>query len=143
MPSKIERLRYLKILKDISILVVDNHCDSRTLYSYVLESYGAKVTALGSIQGALEALNGFTPAILICEMRFLNESIDPLIQQIRSLALEHGMTIPVLGISTCTVMHCARELNIESYLLKPIDIDCLVMEVWELTQSYANLSTPR
>ena len=132
MPAEIVPLQYPEILKDVSVLVVDNDRDSRALYSFVLESYGAKVAALGSVQAALDALDRFIPTVLICEMRFPNESIAPLIQQVRALALDHGRVTPVLGISTCTVMNCARELEVESYLLKPIDIDYLVVEVWKL-----------
>lgn len=123
------------ILKEIEILLVDNDCDSRALYSFLLERDGAKVTAIGSIQAALDLLTWHIPAILICDLRFLGESVDPLIQCIRELAVDSGRAIPILATSTCPPMSLAQQLKlgINSHLRKPIDVDCLVSEVWNLT----------
>jgi DNA-binding NtrC family response regulator len=123
------------LLKDVQILVVDNNHDSRDLYAFLLESYGAKVKMLGSIKDTLEILNEYVPDLLICEMRFLGESVLPLIQQMRYIALSRGRTIPILGISTCSVASLVQQIQvkIEAYLLKPIDLDALVDQVWNLT----------
>jgi hypothetical protein len=67
-------------------------------------------------------------------MRFLGESVLPLIQHIRQLALSSGITIPILGISTCSPARLVQQIQtkIAAYLLKPIDSDDLVYEVWNL-----------
>jgi CheY-like chemotaxis protein len=123
------------LLKDVQILVGDNNRDSRDLYAFLLESYGAMVTMLGSIQDALEILNVYVPDLLICEMRFLGESVLPLIQRIRCIALSRGRMIPTLGISTCSPASLVQQIQvkIEAYLCKPIDPNNLVDQVWNLT----------
>lgn len=124
-----------ELLKDVQILVVENDFDNRDLYAVLLESYGANVTALGSIKEALACLNGYIPTILICEIRFLGESVYPLIQQVRSLASSISKAIPILVTSTCPPMSLAQQLQVpvEAYLLKPFDLDHFVEQVWNLT----------
>jgi CheY-like chemotaxis protein len=124
-----------EMLRDVQILVVDNDRDSRDLYAFLLESRGATVTTLGSIKAALDFLNWCIPTLLICEMRFLSESVYPLIQQVRHLAVGSGTTIPILITSTCSLTNLAQQLQVtvEAYLLKPVDINDLVIQVWNLT----------
>lgn len=122
------------ILKNVQILVVDNDFDSRYLCEILFESYGGKVLTVEFIADALILLEHFVPDILICEIRFLNEDIWPLIQQIRAVALGRNRIIPILVISAYCSASFAQDLieDMESYLLKPIDIDSLVDEVWNL-----------
>lgn len=123
-----------RMLKDIQILVVDNDRDSREMYTFLLEDQGATVTALGSIRDALDLLDGSIPNLLICEIRFLGESVLPLIQRVRCLAFSSGRPIPILVTSTCSPISLAQQLavKIEAYLLKPIDIDDFINQVWDL-----------
>jgi CheY-like chemotaxis protein len=123
------------MLEDTQILVVDNDRDSRDLYAFSLENHGAKVATTGSIQDALNFLDWYIPTVLICEMRFLGESVYPLIQRVRSLAFSSGRPIPILVTSTCPPISLAQQLTVkvEAYLLKPIDINSFVDQVWSLT----------
>jgi CheY-like chemotaxis protein len=126
-----------KMLEDVQILLADNDRDSRDLYAVLLEDQGAKVTGFELIEEALDFLDGDIPNLLICEMRFLGESVVPLIQRVRSLAFSNGRPIPILGISTCDPISLAQQLtvNIEAYLRKPIDIGNYVDQVWNLARS--------
>ncbi len=130
-----ELLPKSKLLENVQILVVDNDQDSQDMYAYLLESCGATVTTLGSIKDALGWLNQCIPAILICEMRYRGESVYPLIQHVRSLSSISGREIPILIISTCLVKNLAQQLTVqvESYLLKPIDVGHFIDRVWALT----------
>jgi CheY-like chemotaxis protein len=125
-----------KMLEDAQILVVDNDRDSRDLYAFLLEDHGAKVTASESIQNALDFLDGYIPNLLICEMRFLGESVLPLIQRVKSLAHSSGRSIPILVTSSCSPISLTQQLavKVEAYLLKPIDIDGFIDQVWDLTR---------
>jgi CheY-like chemotaxis protein len=131
-----ELLPNSEFLKELQILVVDNDRDSRELYTVLLESYGAKVITISSIKDALDLLKWCIPAILICEIRFLGESVYPLIQQVRYLAFTSGRTIPILATSTCSLTSLTQQfqVKVEAYLLKPFDLDYFVAQVWKLTQ---------
>ena len=122
-----------KLLQDVKILVVDNDRDTRDLYAFLLESYGAKVTALGSIKASLDLLDRYAPTVLICEVTFLGESVHPLLQRIRYLAPVNGKAITILITSTGSPTIVQQlPVQVEVYLLKPIDLDCFVNEVWNL-----------
>jgi CheY-like chemotaxis protein len=123
------------ILQDLPILVVDNDQDNRDLYVFLLESHGAKVTTIGSVKAALDLLDGYMPALLICEVRFWSESVHPLIQRIQSATFSSGRMIPVLVTSTCSLTSLTQQWKVqaESYLIKPIDLNHFVNEVWQLT----------
>lgn len=122
------------ILNDVQILVVDNDRDSRTLYAALFESYGVAVTATESVKEALDLLNRFMPDILICETRFLGESVYPLIQQIRYIAQNSYKVIPIFAISTFPTISLAEHLKVgvEAYQIKPIDLNQFVNEVCSL-----------
>lgn len=140
-----ELLLNSEILKGLQILVVDNDRDTRDLYAFLLESYGATVTVTDSIKDTLEILNSYIPNFLICEMRFLGESVSLLIQKIRCLALRSCKIIPIIGTSTCSPASLVQQSQekVEVYLLKPIDIDYLIYQVWNLTllSRFASLSS--
>jgi CheY-like chemotaxis protein len=122
------------ILKDIQILIVDNDADSRYLCKTLFEIYGAQVTTLESIANSIALLDHLIPDIVICEIRFFNEDVLSLIQKIKTVSLGRERVIPILVVSAYCVAGFAQNLltMVEDYLLKPIDIDHLVDEVWNL-----------
>ncbi len=122
------------MLENVQILVVDNDFDSRYLYEILFESYGAKVLTADFVANALTLLDHFVPDILICESRFLDEDLCPLIRKTRAVALGRDRIIPILVASAYCSASFAQDLigDMESHLLKPIDINVLVNEVWNL-----------
>lgn len=134
MPNISQISTNLNMLRNVQILVVDNDFDSRYLYKTLFESYGAKVLTAESIADALALLNHVVPDILVCEIRFLDEDVWPLIQQIKAVALGHAQIIPILVVSAYCLASFAQDLikDMEHCLLKPIDIDVLVDKVWSL-----------
>lgn len=134
--SNSNKLLNAETLKNVQILIVDNDQDSRDLYACVLESCGAEVTTTSSVKDGLALLKGLTPRVLICEMRFLGESVYPLIRRIKHLALKRHSIIPILMISTCSIAEFTQQskFNTESYLLKPVNLENFVDEIWNLTQ---------
>jgi CheY-like chemotaxis protein len=117
----------------MDILIVDNDRDSTDLYALVLKSYGAEVTTANSVKEALEILSSFMFDLLICEIRFLGESVYPLLQKVKFMTQISSKTTPILVISTCHPLKLAENLTVkvEGYLLKPISIDQLVTVVWD------------
>lgn len=122
------------IFNDVRILTVDNDRDSRELYTALFESYSATVMTTESIKEASSLLNRFVPDILVCEARFVGESVVPLIQQVRSIAQERHKLIPIFVTSTFPAGNLAEHLKVkvEAYQIKPINLNQLVAEVWNL-----------
>lgn len=125
-------------LRDVQILIVDSDRDSRELYAFVLEGYGAQVTTTNSVRSGLDLLNKIMPRILICETRFPGESIHPLLRRIQYLALRYGKTIPILVTATSSLADFTQEwqLQPEAHLLKPFHLSNFVDEVCHLTQEH-------
>lgn len=124
----------LGILKDVQILIVDNDIDSRDLYTILLQEFGANVTTTGSIAQALDILYWLLPDILISEINFKGERVDPLMQRLKYLAIANGKPIPILVTSTCpkTNLDQYLKVGVEAYLIKPIYPDNLVFNIWSL-----------
>lgn len=121
----------LGAIRDANILVVDNDADSRSLWAFLLEDYEAKVMDFESIKEALATLEYCVPNLLICEIRFLGESVIPLFDRIKGISVDHETAIPILITSTCSsanFVHLFQHVGVEAaaYLLKPIEIDDFV-----------------
>ncbi len=125
-----------EILKNVLILIVDNDRDSRELYAFVLGSCGAQVTTTSSVEDGLASINRLMPRVLICETRFPGESVYPLIQRVKYLALKRSSNTSILITSTCSIAEFTQQprFKTEAYLLKPVKLNNLVNEVWNLTQ---------
>lgn len=122
------------VLQNVHILVVDNHRDTRDLYSFLLEDYGVKVTALSTVKEALAFLDLCRPTLIISEIRFDQESIYPLILRAKAPALNRSRKLPVIITSTCSTASLMEQMSIpiDVYLIKPIDVDHLVGAVWRM-----------
>lgn len=127
-------LSNLSVCKNARILTVDNDRDSGALYTALFEGYSVTVMTTESIKEALDLLNQFVPDILVCEARFLGESVYPLIQQVRSIAQDRQKMIPIFVASTFPAINLAEYLKVkvEAYQIKPIDLDQFVTQVWNL-----------
>ncbi|MEH2176809.1 response regulator [Nostoc sp.] len=113
------------ILKGVQVLVVDNDRDSRDLYAFLLEDLSANVITAGSIKEALEILSWFIPNIIVCEIRFLGESIYTLLNTLNAIEADNCKHIPIIVTSTSTTGTCDQipDVEFEEYLLKPFDLD--------------------
>ncbi|MGJ5629614.1 response regulator [Nostoc sp. CALU 1950] len=113
------------ILKGVQVLVVDNDRDSRDLYAFLLKDLSANVITAGSVKEALETLSWFTPNILVCEIRFLGESIYTLLNILSAMEADNGNHIPIIVTSTSTTGTHDQipDVEFEEYLLKPFDLD--------------------
>jgi DNA-binding NtrC family response regulator len=116
------------ILEGVQVLVVDNDRDSRDLYAFLLQDLSANVITAGSVKEALEILSWFTPNILVCEIRFLGESIYTLLNTLSAMEADNRNHIPIIVTSTSTtgIHDQIPDVEFEEYLLKPFDLDKFV-----------------
>ncbi len=77
-------------LGGVSVLVVDDYEPLRVGVVAMLESRGAAVTAVGSADEALEALQRERPDVLVSDLAMPGKSGYWLIDQVRGLPLERG-----------------------------------------------------
>lgn len=120
--------------KPVQILAVDNDRDSSNLYTALFEYDGVKVKTTESVKEALDLLEQFVPDVLVCEFRFLGESVYPLIQKVRDIAQNRHRNIPVFVISTFPAAHLAKTLlvQVDAYQTKPVELDRVTQEIRNL-----------
>jgi signal transduction histidine kinase/DNA-binding response OmpR family regulator len=87
------------VLVGMRVLVVDDDADTRGWLTAVLEDGGAAVTAVGSTQEALSALEQRPPHVLIADIAMPDEDGYALIRKVRAIPAERGGRVPALALT--------------------------------------------
>src|SRR2546425_11203061 len=89
-------------LDGVRMLVVDDARDVRAAVTDILAEDGAKVTAVGSAEEALNALQGERPDVLLSDLAMPGKGGYWLIGQGRALPPERGGTTPAAALTAYT-----------------------------------------
>ncbi|WP_375470140.1 response regulator [uncultured Nostoc sp.] len=125
-------------LMGVQVLVVDDNTDSRNFFSFVLEQFGAIVTAVGSADQALQALTQSKPDILLSDIGMPEMNGYMLMQQVRNLEAEvGGKQIPAIALTAY-----AGEINqqqairagFQQHIVKPVAPEELLMAISNLVR---------
>ncbi|AFY34811.1 response regulator [Calothrix sp. PCC 7507] len=145
MNSTIAAAFKVDLLKGVQILVVDNDVDSGVLYAIFLKYFGANVMTAGSIKEAVEIMSWFVPHIMICEIRFLGESVYTLLKTLSAMEADNRNHIPIIVTSTCPTSSINEipEIEVEKYLIKPVDLDKLIFTINNLALANKNMAIAR
>jgi CheY-like chemotaxis protein len=103
--------------------VVDDIAVMRMTVTMILEHYGATVTAVGSADEALEALERERPDVLVTDLQMPDKGGYWLIGQIRALPPERGGATPAAALSGLTgPEHRASALRagFQNHIGKPV-----------------------
>lgn len=111
-------------LEKLSVLVVDDEEDARSLLALVLTKAGASVRTAGSVRQALQLWREAVPEILISDIGMPGEDGYALIRAIRSLPQEQGRHVPAIALSAYTRTEDrikAISAGFQMHLSKPAD----------------------
>jgi CheY-like chemotaxis protein len=86
-------------LDGLSVLVVDDHGDSRDLLVTILEGLGAVVYSAAGAREAFALLKNARPAVLVSDLEMPGESGYELIQKVRDLPPEAGGLTPAIALT--------------------------------------------
>lgn len=116
-------------LDGVRVLVVDDARAVRDVVTHILLQDGAKVTAVGSAEEALAALQGERPDVLLSDLAMPGKGGYWLIGQVRALPPERGGVTPAAALTAfsgpehrASVLRAGFQLHVE----KPIGLDALV-----------------
>ena len=119
-------------LDGVRVLVVDDVRAVREVVAEILANDGAKVTAVGSAEEALDALLGERPDVLLSDLAMPGKGGYWLIGQVRALPPERGGVTPAAALTAFTgpehrasVLRAGFQLHVE----KPISLDALIEAV--------------
>lgn len=86
-------------LSGISVLLVEDDVDARTLIHRLLELRGAKVTSAASAAEALKAFKVTIPDVLVSDIAMPDEDGFSLLRKVRSLPHERGGQTPAIALT--------------------------------------------
>ncbi|MUL38278.1 hypothetical protein BWI75_18565 [Gloeocapsopsis sp. AAB1 = 1H9] len=128
-------------LSNLQILLVDDETDTREFQAFLLEQSGASVTAVASGFEALQALDRFTPDVLVSDVGMSEMDGYMLMQQIRSRPPDKGGMIPAIALTAYARdfdQQQALQAGFQRHITKPIEPDKLILEVAMLIQRSTN-----
>ncbi|MFT3771842.1 MAG: response regulator [Minicystis sp.] len=125
-------------LAGVSVLVVEDEPDSRELLRETLERHRARVTAVGSVPEAIDALRASRPHVLVSDIAMPGADGYDSIRHVRSRGPADGGDIPAIALSAYTrAEDRARALaaGFQMHASKPV-------EPTEVIDAIAQLAAP-
>jgi PAS domain S-box-containing protein len=122
-------------LSGIRVLVVDDENDSRDFVSFMLQQYGASVTAVSSATQVLEVIAELKPDVLVSDIGMPGMDGYALIRQIRARTEEEGGGVPAIAVTAYAGEYDQRqamEAGFQLHVPKPVEPDILAAAVGRL-----------
>src|SRR4029450_6014677 len=121
-------------LDGVRVLVVDDVRAVREIVTEILAHDGAKVTAVGSAEEALDALQGERPDVLLSDLAMPGKGGYWLIGQVRALPPERGGVTPAAALTGFTgpehrasVLRAGFQLHVEQLISLAALIEAVAM----------------
>ncbi|MBN3922116.1 response regulator [Nostoc sp. NMS4] len=126
-------------LMGLQVLIVDDNDDTRDFFSFVLEQFGAIVTAVASGYEALQALTQSKPDILLSDIGMPEMNGYMLMQQVRTLEAKIGTKkIPAIALTAYAGeinQQYALRAGFQQHIVKPVAPEELLTAISNLVQS--------
>jgi CheY-like chemotaxis protein len=122
-------------LHGMQILVVDDEADMREFLVFLLEEYGAQVTAVASASEALEVLDRVEPDLLLSDIGMPDVDGYMLMRQIRAMPSEQAGKIPAIALTAYardTDQKQVLEAGFQKHIPKPVEPNELVGAIAKL-----------
>ena len=124
-------------LDGVQILLVDDEPDTREFQAFVLSQSGANVTAVASGLEALQALEQFTPDVLVSDIGMAQMDGYMLMQQIRSRPPNQGGSIRAIALTAYATeidRQRAIQVGFQTHITKPVEPEELVRAIANLLE---------
>ena len=124
------------VIDGLSVLVVDDHLDSRELLSLSLQRYGATVMTADSARAALDILRQSPVDVIVSDIGMPDEDGLSLIKKVRALGAAPAARIPAIALTGYvrdTDRSRTEEAGFQMHVAKPVDPAALVLAVAKLT----------
>jgi PAS domain S-box-containing protein len=122
-------------LRGVRVLTVEDEQDTRELLVFMIQQYGAEVTAAASAIEALEIWQQFQPDILVCDIAMPEMDGYTLISQVRTWPKEQGGEIPAIALTAYAGEANQQEAlaaGFQKHLSKPVAPEKLVQAIADL-----------
>jgi PAS domain S-box-containing protein len=122
-------------LQGYSILLVEDHADSRELLVEALRNSGAEVAAFGAASDAFTALDRARPSVIVADIALPNEDGYSFIRRVRAHSTPAIQAIPAIAVTAYASIRDRAEalaVGFQQHLPKPVDPGRLVRAIHEL-----------
>jgi PAS domain S-box-containing protein len=120
-------------LRGVKILAVDDDNDIRELLAECLRLAGAEVGSASSLPDALQSIEKFRPAALVCDIGLPGDDGNVLMREVRVLEKTRGwkavVAVALTGYAQPEDAERCRAAGYQAHLAKPIEPDVLIKTV--------------
>jgi CheY-like chemotaxis protein len=119
-------------LEGVHVLLVEDRNDAREVFLETFERTGARVTAVGSVAAAMEALAREWPDVLVSDIAMPGEDGYTLIQKVRGLEGDRAGRLPAMALTAYAGVEArARALasGYDLHVAKPVQPTELIAAV--------------
>jgi CheY-like chemotaxis protein/two-component sensor histidine kinase len=124
-------------LEGQSVMLLEDHADSRELLVHALRVAGAAVTAFDAAKDAYAALEQVRPSVIVADVGLPDEDGYSFIRRVRTAAPAGIQSVPAIAVTayaTAADQTKARASGFQRHLPKPIEPAQLVEMIYELTR---------
>ena len=134
------RLRKAVSLAGHSIMLLEDHADSRELLVQALRNSGASVVAFGAARDAFAALERVRPSVIVADIALPDEDGYSFIRRVRAHSTPAIQSVPAIAVTAYATLPDRAEalaVGFQQHLPKPIDPGRLVQAIYDLTHRSA------
>ena len=107
-----------------SIMLLEDHQDSRDLFALTLETAGAAVAAFSTVPDAIDALDRIRPSVIVADIGLPGEDGYAFIRRVRAHAAPEIQSVPAIAVTAYATMTDRAEaiaVGFQQHLSKPVD----------------------
>ena len=123
-----------------SIMLLEDHADSRELLVQALQNSGAAVAAFGAAREAFAALDRVRPSVIVADIALPDEDGYSFIRRVRAHSTPAIQSVPAIAVTAYASIPDREEalaVGFHQHLPKPIDPARLVQAIYDLTHPSA------
>ena len=128
-PGQLAQTSESDVLRGATVLVIEDHADSRDLLVNVLEAAGARVLSAAASAKALELAAAERPDLLVVDIGLPGEDGYSLLRRVRSLEALTGRSVPAVAVTAyarTSDRDQALAAGFAHHMAKPVDPHQLV-----------------
>jgi CheY-like chemotaxis protein len=117
-------------LSGVSVLIVEDHPDSRDMLRQVVESFGAKVAITADGREALATAGWLRPGLVLCDLRMPVLDGFGFIERLRAdPLLSRTPVLAVTALGSDADMRRTWEAGFNGHIVKPIDYETMAAQL--------------
>jgi CheY-like chemotaxis protein len=127
-------------LEGLSVMLLEDHADSRELLIQALRNCGAEVMAFEAARDAFAALDRLRPSVIVADIGLRDEDGYSFLRRVRAHSTPAVQAIPAIAVTAYATMPDRAEalaVGFQQHIPKPIDPGRLVRAIHEIAHRTA------